>query len=53
MEAQITDIATTAGRVLLDPTVLGASAVGTLVFVTGAAGRLVEILEFRSAGKSG
>lgn len=52
MEAQIADITAFAGRLLLDPAVLGVSALASLVFVSGAAGRLIETIESRSAGRS-
>lgn len=52
MEAQLADITAIAGRLLLDPTVLGISALASLVFVSGGAGRLIEMIESRGAPRS-
>ncbi len=45
MEAQIADIATNTGRLLLDPAVLALPAVGVLALVTGVAARIAEFVE--------
>jgi hypothetical protein len=52
MEALIADITASAGRLILDPAMLGGSALASLLFVSGAAGRLLELIESRSAGRS-
>lgn len=52
MEAQIADITSVAGRMLLDPAVLGGSALASLVFASGAAGRVIEMIETCGAGRS-
>ena len=45
MEAQLHHIATNAGHVLFNPTVLAVSAAAALILVTGVAGRVVAVVE--------
>ena len=45
MEAQIYDIATSAGRVLLNPFLLIVPVIGVLALVTGVAGRVAIVVE--------
>lgn len=45
MEAQIIEIATAAGRVLLHPAAIGLPLLGVLALATGLAGRVAVLIE--------
>jgi len=51
MEAHITDLATAAGRMLFNPALVAAVAVGSLALLTGTAGRVLEFVEAHSVGR--